>query len=171
MAAFITALLSAWGQVVRGDTCWQLGLYLSQERCWSQPNPPPAKYALCDKVEGNRTNCILEATIWFKVLQLCERRLLRNVKMLSWEFCIQLHRAVSLCSDSTVERACTSSPNCKLVNSKDADFRSPTTTCCVLENPFLLIIFFAHCSLWVFTCWLWGLKILFPPSAISLWHW
>lgn len=37
----------------------------------------------CDKAEGNRTTCILEATIWFKVLQLCEGRLLRNVEMLS----------------------------------------------------------------------------------------
>lgn len=48
---------------------------------------PPAKYAHRDKVEGNETNYILEAAIWFKVLlQLYERRFLRIAGVLNRDF-------------------------------------------------------------------------------------
>lgn len=94
-------------------------------------------------VEGNRTNYISEAVIWFKVLQLCER-LLRNGKVLSGVFYVQICRVVSLCVP-TVEPACSSAHSYyTLVNSKDVNFWSPKTYLCSWKS---ICFNHLHCTL------------------------
>lgn len=83
---------------------------------------PPAKYAHRDKVEGNETNYILEAAIWFKVLlQLYEQRFLRIAGVLKrdfsvwlrWTLCRLLNQSVLSGGDTKL---------CPQLNDKDADF-------------------------------------------------
>lgn len=90
MATIIISSLSAWGQVVRGDTIWQLGLYLIPgEMLKSAKN--------LSELNMHTVTCARKQNLKHsRKYAMCERRLLGKGKMLSWDFHVHVHRTMSV---------------------------------------------------------------------------